>query len=418
METVLLLNSIIGTIFAVCYAYQFFYLAVPLFRKDRPHSPEKPNRFCVLICARNEANVIANLLESIRRQDYPAERITAAVIADNCTDDTAAVARAHGAVVYERTNTEQIGKGYAMQELLGHLREDHLADAFDEYLVVDADNVLEPGFVTAINRTLSDGYEAVTTYRNSKNFGDNWVSGGSAFTYLRESQLLNRSRYLLGLGCVVNGTGFAFSRALMERQGGWPFHLLTEDMEFSTRCACDGVKIGYCREAMLFDEQPVSFRQSWRQRMRWSKGYFQVLRRYGGKLLRGAFSGKFICFDILLSILPAFVLTSLVLLINLSAALALLLTGQSPLPALASLVSAVAGFLGTLLVLGVVMTVCEWKKIRATAAQKIGYCLLYPIFMATYVPVAFQALFCRVEWKPIVHTRSMTIDELTDQQKP
>ena len=119
------LNFSIALLFTLCYAYQFFYLAVPLVKRDKPHRPVTYHRFAVLISARNEEAVLGHLLDSIRAQDYPSDLITTFVVADNCTDATAQVARAHGAVVYERFNRSQVGKGYALDFLLQRIPRDY-----------------------------------------------------------------------------------------------------------------------------------------------------------------------------------------------------------------------------------------------------------------------------------------------------
>ncbi len=105
---------------------------------------------------------------------------------------------------------------------------------------------------------------------------------------------------------------------MLEGQGGgWPFHLLTEDIEFTIENVTAGRRVGYCPEAVLYDEQPVRFKQSWAQRLRWSRGYLQVFRKYGGKLLSGMFRGSFSCYDMAMSIMPAAVLTGLSIVVNL-----------------------------------------------------------------------------------------------------
>ena len=105
----------------------------------------------MLIAARNEASVIGHLLDSIHRQDYPADKVTVCVVADNCTDDTAAMAREWGALVTER-HSDQVGKGYALSHLLSWLAREGYT--FDAYLVLDADNLLAPGYLAAIHRGL------------------------------------------------------------------------------------------------------------------------------------------------------------------------------------------------------------------------------------------------------------------------
>lgn len=130
METIKLINFIIATVFFVCYSYQFAYILVPYLKKEKPHKPAELHRYAVLISARNEELVIGNLLDSISAQDYPSRLVRVFVIADNCTDKTAKVARAHGAIVYERFNDKFVGKGYALEYLLDRIGEEY-GDVFD-----------------------------------------------------------------------------------------------------------------------------------------------------------------------------------------------------------------------------------------------------------------------------------------------
>ena len=276
MEKLIMINFTVAAIFFVCYCYQFLYVATALVQKDKPHKEEKAHHFAVLIAARNEAEVIGHLIESIQAQTYQKGNVTVFVVADNCTDNTAQIARNLGAVVYERFNQDKIGKGYAMEYLLDQMERNN--ERFDGYFVFDADNVLDQNYILEMNKTFSDGYDIITSYRNSKNFGDNWISAGYAIWFLWESEYLNRGRMLLGTSCAVSGTGFFFSRRIIEKYDGWKFFLLTEDIQFTVDNVLSGEKIGYCRNAVLYDEQPIKFKQSFRQRLRWAKGFFQVFR--------------------------------------------------------------------------------------------------------------------------------------------
>ncbi len=406
------INFCIAFTFTLCYLYQFLYLPVPLLKRDKPHRAEKRRRYAVLIAARNEQSVISHLLDSIRAQRYPTKLVTIFVVADNCTDDTARVAREHGAVVYERFNNKEVGKGYAINFLLEKISLEY-GRCFDGYFVFDADNLLDPDYIAEMNRTFGDGYEIVTSYRNSKNYGDNWISAGYALWFLREAESLNHARMLLGTSCAVSGTGFLFSREVLEHHGGWNFFLLTEDIQFTVASILDGYRVGYCGKAVFYDEQPVTFRQSWRQRMRWAKGYLQVFRTYGFRLLRGIFKkGGFACFDMSMSVMPAIALTMLGMLANLAAAVACALAGQGFEAIVWSLVEMLANSYLLLLFLGGVTTLTQWKQIRTTAVKKILYTFTFPLFMMTYIPISFLALFCKVEWKPIEHRRAVSLSEL------
>ena len=358
MNTILIINLVIAVVFSACYAYQLFFLAVPFAKKQEPHKPEVLHRFAVLICARNEEEVIPDLIHSIQGQTYDQSLITIFVMADNCTDATAEVARQAGAVVYTRFNKEKVGKGYALERLIEHIEEDY-PQTFDGFFVFDADNVLDCHFIEEMNRTYCDGYEVITSYRNSKNYGDNWISAGYALWFIRESRYLNNSRMLLGTSCAVSGTGFFFSRKVMESIHGWKFHLLTEDIEFSVDQIIKGQKIGFCAGAVLYDEQPVTFRQSWRQRLRWARGFLQVFMKYGFGLLKGIGKGHFSCYDMSMTVMPAYVLT-------VSLIVAYLVTGLTGtgtvLPMVHYVLQMVAGLYATLYVVGLFTTITELMR--------------------------------------------------------
>ncbi len=410
MEILYTVSQIIALLFFLCYLHQLIYIPIRLFKKRTAPPEVPPHRFAVLICARNEEAVIAQLIESVKAQDYPAEYVSIFVMADNCTDRTAETARLAGAEVYERQNRTLVGKGYALNELLFNIKRDH-GDVFDGYFVFDADNLLEPDFIRQMNCRFTNGdedarpgqYEILTSYRNSKNFGDNWISAGYSLWFLRESAYLNDPRSSLGISCLVSGTGFLFSRRILHKMGGWPYHLLTEDIEFSADHILNGECIGYCRDAILYDEQPTRFSQSWHQRMRWAKGYLQVFCRYGGRLTKGIFRGSLSAYDMCAANIPAVVLNVASLTVNLCIACLHLAKGAS-LPV--ALTPVGAGLLGAYLpffLFGILTLITEWKQIHTTPTKKLFYACTFPLFMFTYIPISVAALFTPVTWKPIQH---------------
>jgi len=427
MGTMYIINACIGVLFLLCYAYQLFYIGVAIFKKKKPHTgKEVPHKFAVMISARNEENVIGGLIDSIKKQDYPSELVTVFVVADNCTDNTAEISRKAGAVVYERFDTAHVGKGFALEFLLDNLKNDYPRDAFDAYFVFDADNILMPNYITEMNKTYCDGYKAFTSYRNSKNYGDNWISAGYSLWFLREAKYLNNSRMILGTSCAISGTGFMIDRSLLEDEGGyatWKYFLLTEDIEFTTSKIIDGEIIGYCDDAVFYDEQPVTFKQSWDQRMRWAKGFLQVFRNYGKNLIRGLFgkkktgkekrSGKsrFSCFDVTMTIMPAMILTGTVAVSDLVGAVVMLCLGKfanaATLIAMPILNASLVVFL-----VGLITTVTEWRSIHTKTYKKILFTFTFPFFMLTYIPIAMVAIFKKVEWKPISHSKVVTLDEI------
>ncbi|NLL38993.1 MAG: glycosyltransferase family 2 protein [Clostridiales bacterium] len=415
MKTIRLFNDVLSIVFAVLYFYQVLYvlIALPKGRRSLNGNIEL-KRYAVLIAARNEERVLPNLIHSIREQEYPPELIDIFVVADNCTDGTALVAGKSGAIVWERNNIEKIGKGYALEFLFERIRVEYGYRKYAGYLILDADNLLDRRYIFEMNKSMSEGKKILTSYRNSKNFDSNWISAGYSLWFLREAKFLNRPRQRVGASCAISGTGFMISRDIVERNGGWKHFLLTEDIEFTVDSLLKGDTIGICETAVLYDEQPVSFRQSCRQRLRWSKGYLQVFKKYGPALIRTFFQkGSFSCFDMIMSTLPAVALTLFGVAINMTGLLYGFLANDPQAGILInSVLRAVGRVYGVVFAMGLLTTVSEWKMIHAKPHKKILNVFSFPFFMLTNLPISFVALFMKVEWKPIDHSISRTLEEV------
>ncbi len=415
-------NFCVFLAFTICYAYQLFYILKVLITKPTTLTASKNHRYAVLISARNEEAVIGNLIHSIKVQNYPQELIDVFVVADNCTDDTARIAEESGAIVFKRFNDELVGKGYALDFCIKAIRAQYADRGYEAYFVFDADNVLDVNYFREMNKTFDNGALASTSYRNSKNYGSNWISAGYATWFLREAKFLSQARLELNTSCAISGTGFFISAKIIDAVGGWKWHLLTEDIEFSTSSIIDGVRIAYCPTAVLYDEQPITFRDSWNQRFRWAKGFYQVFGRYAGKLVKGIFTQtkghRFACYDMLMTISPAMLLTIISVLFN-AAILVLGLTGTiSTGVALASSLSSISfcliSYIMFMFVLGVITTFVEWDSIYAPTSKKIRYMFTFPLFMLTYIPIALVALVKKAEWKPITHSISVSVEDIKE----
>lgn len=415
LDAVNIFNRILFLFFILLYLHQFFYLFVGMFRNRRPSAPARRlHRIGVVICARNEEKVLPHLIESIRRNDYPQSLVDIFVVADNCTDRTAALARSLGCIVFERNDLTKVGKGYALHYLFESLHGDpQYAERCDAYLVLDADNVLTKTYLTEMNRVFDRGYDMVTSYRNSKNFGENWISSGYGYWFLHESCHLNNARMKLGTSCAISGTGFLIAREVVKEYGNWEFFTLTEDIECSTEYALSGRKIGFAYHAMLFDEQPARFRQAWRQRERWAKGFYQVFGKKG-KRLGKANIRNFSCYDILTTICPALLITLMMLFGNLACMAVGFAIGndEAGLGALTHIGLYVLNMYLVFLLFGACTLITEWKKILCAGWKKVLHLFLFPFFMFTYLPIALAALFKKVEWKPIYHEHAVSAESL------
>ncbi|MBO6006518.1 MAG: glycosyltransferase family 2 protein [Aeriscardovia sp.] len=390
--------------------YEVFYLIMGLFIKPIVFPPApQDKRYAILISARNESEVIGQLINSIRKNDYPQDLVDIWLVADNCTDDTAQIATSLGAHVIERHNTVQVGKGFALTYLLNRMEDEKVADNYDAFLVFDADNLLDSHYLTEMNKAFHKGFQILTSYRNSKNLSENWVSAGAALWFIRESRFLNNTRMFLGSSCHVGGTGFLFSREVMKKNGGWKFHLLTEDIEFTLNSIIEGYTIGYCGTAVLYDEQPTSFTQSWRQRVRWSKGFLQVFRYYTIPLLRKMFTdAEFASVDLMLMVCPLTVLWFFREILGVIFICCGIVTWQSQLISLYNWLYGVGWSIAGMMAIAALTAIAERKRIGASNKELLAFVLSFPIYVLSYIPISFQALFAKSQWKPIVHHKKQS----------
>ena len=176
---------------------------------------------------------------------------------------------------------------------------------------------------------------------------------------------------------------------------GWPYHSLSEDIEFSLDMVLKGERITYCHEAIFYDEQPLTYAQSHLQRLRWNKGYLQVIGLYWQAILKGIGHGDLNVLELTRILLPALFTPSCFVMTML-----LWLSGQNDL--IHILTKASFSYLA-LFVMAAMTVVCESKRIRCSLNKKIIYCLCFPLFMASYLIISLQALFVKVTWKPIRH---------------
>lgn len=415
MEWLHIVNCVIAGLFMVCYSYQFFYIVYGCIVKPKKYKDSsQTNRYAVMIPARNEECVVGQLIDSVKLQTYPSELVDIYVVADNCNDKTADVAKSHGANVYVRNNKNRVGKGYSLNFLFGKVFEEHGMDYYDGYFIFDADNLLNSKYIAEMDKCMCDGGRIVTSHRNSKNYGTNWITAGYSLWFLREAKLLNNVRTLLGTSCAVSGTGFLIHKDIVKRQNGWKHYLLTEDIEFSVDNVIHGEKIAYCHTAVFYDEQPVTFSQSWNQRLRWSRGFLQVFGKYGGGLLKGIFTRKsFSCYDMFMTIAPAFVLSVITVCVNFGSLVYASVFGREYLPVvLGEVFFTFGGLYMTLFMLAVVSGITEWKNIKCSPGRIIWSFFTFPLFMLTYIPISITALFTKVKWKEIHHSVSQSIENI------
>lgn len=399
------LLSLIGFL----YAYRVIFILIGLFRTKRFPPAKRLHRYAILIAARNEEAVIGHLLESIHRQSYPAELLTVFVVADNCTDRTAQIAQAHGAICFERTNSQKCTKGYALQYLIERIRLEYSDPPFEGYFIFDADNLLAPDFVQKMNDAFDAGEKIVTGYRSSKNFSDNCISAGYAFHWMRTARLENRGRSFLNIPVRIQGTGFLFAAAFV--QNGWRYTSLTEDRAFSADAVLQDVCISYQHSAVFYDEQPVSLSVAIRQRLRWSKGHLlsftETAHPLFVRMFHGNFRSRLAALDMLLTNFP-----SPVPLLLLKTIQAIIFGITAPLTLLLFPFSLVAEHLSAIPIAMILLCTERDRLPRCNPIKQIWFCLAFPLFGILGDLTTCIALFRKIRWDPIPHQAAYTIDTM------
>ena len=407
MDYLYVLQQALIWIITIFWLYQILVSISSLIKlKDKPLLVNKNHKFMAIIPAHNEETVIVNLIESLKKQDYPKELLDIYVIADNCTDNTAKIAKEAGAIVYERFDEKNKTKGFAMNWFLNKKIEEK-AD-YDAFCIFDADNIVSVDFIKNMNKKLCQGEEVVQGYRDIKNPTDSWISAGYALFYWTMNRFYHLARYNLGLSPLINGTGFMVKFDII-KQEGWNTKTLTEDIEFSLKNIIKGRKIGWAIDAKVYDEQPIGFKQSWSQRSRWTVGHLQCMKYYTTDLAKSVKEHKSLMnFDGLLYILgiPMMLLTFLLLGVNLAI---YLVNGMT----FIELINNYSRYLFATFLMHIAIAVLIMVLDKRPIKPMLKGLILYPIFMGSWILINLKCIIRpNTKWEKINHVRDVKINEI------
>ena len=374
--------------------------------KDKELLINKEHKFMAIIPAHNEEVVVRNLVDSLQAQNYPKELLDIYVIADNCTDRTAEIAKEAGAIVFQRFDDENKTKGHALKWFLKQKIED--GSDYDAFCVFDADNIVMPDFIKNMNKKLCQGEEVVQGYRDIKNPTDSWVASGYALFYWTMHRFYHLARYNIGLSPLLNGTGFMVKFDVI-KPNGWETKTLTEDIEFSLQNIAQGRKLGWATDAVVFDEQPIGFKQSWTQRMRWSVGHIQCVRHYFKDLAVSVKERKSLMnLDGLLYLMgmPMMIMALMLLFVNFVIYAAGAMT-------MAALVVNILRFVLATFALPPLVALLILFLDKRPVKPMIKGLICYPLFMGSWIVINIKALIKPdTTWKKIEHVRSIEVNEL------
>ncbi len=408
MEYLYILKDALVSIITIFWLYQIIISLCSLIKlKDKPFKVNKNHKFMAIIPAHNEEMVVGSLVESLKNQTYDKDLYDIYVIADNCTDNTAKVAEEAGAIVYKRFDSVNKTKGFALNWFLKQ-KIDEQAD-YDAFFVFDADNIVDKNFISAMNKKLCEGEDVVQGYRDIKNPTDNWITAGYALFYWTLHRFYHLARYNVGLSPLLNGTGFMVKFDVI-KPDGWNTETLTEDIEFSLKRIIAGKKLGWATDAIVYDEQPTSFKQSWSQRSRWTVGHIQCVNRYTTDLVKAVFEHKTLMnldgFFYIIGSIPMFIISIFLLVANLIMYLANTMPGIG-------LIMNIGRYIIPTLLLPSITAICAMFLDRKPIKPMLKGLIAYPVFMGSWLLINFKCLFKKeTSWEKINHVRNIKIADV------
>lgn len=411
--------SIILQVFSLSIGIYYLIVGLTGFLpiKDRNKKvKDKIHKFALIISAHDEEAVIANMVSSLKDLDYPDEAYDIFVIADNCEDNTAAEAEKAGALVYVRNVPNLRGKGHALEWMFEKIY--NMEKKYDYISIFDADNLVDKNYLKAMNERANQGFKVVQGFLDSKNPYDSWITAAYSFCFWSVNRIFQLSRYKLGLCCELSGTGFIIALDVLKKLG-WGATCLTEDMEFTMKLSLNDEKVAFAYDAVVYDEKPLTLRQSWRQRVRWMQGHCDVASRYFFKLIKkGIKERKLSCIDCAVYLVQPIRIIATGIITFFAYAQTFYPDGDLgfmqvsyifqdiPFGAVIWNIIVILQFLYTPFVI--------WFERREIRPKMIFYYFTYIIYNFTWVPIAIQGLIGKnkTEWAHTKHTRTISMEEL------
>ncbi|WP_132549811.1 glycosyltransferase family 2 protein [Pectinatus cerevisiiphilus] len=404
------LDYIMLPIQGLIFLFTVYYFCIGicgLWRRKEKKILTPQKSFAVIVAAHNEKAVISQLIDNLRQLDYPKDLYDIFVIADNCSDNTAQIAKDHGAIVHERTDKEKRGKGFAMEWMFARLFK--MQRQYDAVAIFDADNLVDKRFLLEMNNRLCKGDKLVQGYLDAKNPYDTWVSGTFAIAFWVIDHIWHLAKTNIGLSSVLGGTGMCITTGVLHKYG-WGATCLTEDMEFTMKALTEGIKTTWAHDAIVYDEKPLTFMQSWRQRKRWAQGQFDVAHRFIPKMIKAGIKRHDIrildgCMHLIqphiLMMSTFFVIMSY---IQMGLGVTIFTNIYQFLPS--SLLTVIT--LGQY-ILPVIILLKIHVKLKAWF-----YLILYPVFIYSWIPIVFLGFIHRNdhEWSHTQHTRAVSYDDI------
>lgn len=392
-------------VFSLTVMIYYIVIGLCAFKKSNIEKDNKNfKKFACIIPARNEEIVIGYLIESLEKQNYPKGFYDVYVIPNNCTDNTETILEQKDVKIITCNDIKVNSKGDVLRYGFEVLKN----EKYDAYIIFDADNVVHPDFIQKMNNMLNKGYKLVQGYRDSKNPSDSWVSSASSLHYLIQNCFINKARSNISVSSFINGTGFMISKELIEEKG-YNSLTMTEDIELTVKCDLDGEKIGFANEAITYDEQPIKFGESWKQRTRWSVGTIQVLKIYS-KLLKDDIlkNRNFASLDSLLFLFAPY----MQLLSTITFILHIVVNASKTVQVdfISKIFFVIIWYLSSVF-MSIILVIINKKNIK----KYIKGIFTLPFFYISWIPINVVAVVKKnLKWEKIEHTRTISFNNLSN----
>ncbi|MDP2209128.1 MAG: glycosyltransferase family 2 protein [Bacteroidota bacterium] len=322
METIIItIEIVLISIFGSIFLYLFSLSLLGLFyRRLKNFKTIKQLKFAMIIPAHNEEISIGKTIKSLFEVDYSRNQFDVIVVADNCTDLTAEIAKKHGAMVYERTDKINRGKGYALRWCIDLLFKTNRG--YDAIAIIDADSVISKNFLSVLNFYISKGSKAIQTADLVAPQPDAWSSEVTRLGFMLYNFVRPLGRKVINCSAGVRGNGMCFTTKTL-KEVPWDTYSLNEDLEYGLVLLLNGINVDFAPEAIVHATMPKSAKNAETQRARWERGRFPIIKKYSTKLLRYSIEKlSFRTFDAFIELITppfvnSFAFAVLMLLINL-----------------------------------------------------------------------------------------------------
>lgn len=401
-------DQILLTIIGIAFGIQVFYILLFFVRAKKYPKAKVQHRFGIVIPARNEEDVIGDTVKCLLASDYPRALFDVFVVADNCTDRTAEIARAAGAIVYERFDPDpkHHKAGYALKFLFEKITEEH--PGYEAFIKFDADNLMERDYISRMNDAFDSGVKCARGYSNSKNIDQNIVTGISGLWYIRDCRFASNFRSAIGQGTMLGGAGMMFSAEIIEKHG-WDCLTASDDTEFTMRrLNQDKIKTMYVKDAIVYEDQPSTIKDTFRRYKRMSGALNKLFYTQGIKSL-GLFFVRwkwtYIDMFITLMFIPVCVLMSVWLPIYYGYVLiyhgimgnwAIFWTYFSTI-----CYSLAFAFVAAFIIQALLAVVLERKRLKTSVKKMMPAVFLFPLFMIIYAVAITLGVFSKPKWKQV-----------------